>query len=329
MFQDQVNRRHLMTGAAAMFASALSPAVSFAQPTQVARIVLGFPAGGSNDLIARQLAERLRGNYAPGIIVENKVGAQGRLAVDAMKTAAPDGMTILQTPGTALTIYPHVFKKLSYDPLKDLAPVTALCTFDIALAVGPNVPAKTASEFVAWCKKNPDKAMYGSPAAGASPHFVGVMFERAAGIKLQHVGYKGAAPAVQDLIGGHLSAYMGTLGDVIEHHRSGAARVIATSGPKRSRFVPDVMTFEEDGFRNVVAQDWYGILLPATAPSEVIIRLSRSISEAVKDQRLLDSFIRANVDPAVTDPQAFIERIRHELTSWEAVVKASGFRIDD
>lgn len=122
---------------------------------------------------------------------------------------------------------------------------------------------------------------------------------------------------------------MGTLGDVIEHHRSDAARVIATSGPKRSRFVPDVMTFEEDGFRNVVAQDWYGILLPAAVSPDVVTRLNQSISEAVKDQGLLDSFIRANVDPAVTDPQAFVERIGHELTSWEAVVQASGFRIDD
>jgi tripartite-type tricarboxylate transporter receptor subunit TctC len=328
---DRIDRRQLLTTAlgSAALGSALWSSSMLAQSVQTAKILLGFPAGGSNDSIARQLAERLRGQYASTVIVENRVGAQGRFAVEAVKDAAPDGMTILQTPGTILTIYPHVYKRLSYDPLKDLTPVTAVSKFDPALAVAPSMPVKTPSEFIDWCKKNPDKAMYGSPSAGTSPHFVGVMLARAAGISLQHIAYKGAAPAVQDLLGGHLPAYMGIVGDVMEHHRRGTVRIIATSGPSRSRFTPDVMTFEESGFPKVVAQDWFGLFLPANAPSHVVTNLHRAVSRAMTDQSMLDSLTRIGVDPAVSEASAFADQLKRELASWADVVKASGFRIDD
>jgi len=324
-------RRRFMVASALGLAGAATgfPLRAFSQQaTRLARIVVGFPAGGSNDVIARHLADRLRGPYAPTVIVENKVGAQGRIAVDTVKGAEADGSVILQTPGTILTAYPHVFRKLSYDALRDLTPVTAVCTFDLALVVGPALPVTTLTEFVEWCTANPKKAAFGSPAAGASPHFVGVMFARAAGIELLHVGYKGAAPAVQDLLGGQIPAYVGTLGDVIALHRAGKVRVLGTSGAKRSRFVPEVPSFAEAGFPSAVAQDWYGILLPAKAPGEVVSRLNRSILAALEDPSMQEALARLNVDPAGSSPEAFAERIRSEQESWGPIVKASGFSLD-
>jgi len=324
------HRRRFLAASAAGLAAAGLPASLLAQTLgKVAKIILGFPAGGSNDVIARQLAERLRGSYAPSIIVENRVGAQGRIAVNAAKGSDPDGSVILQTPGTILTAYPHVFRKLGYDALRDLTPVSAICTFDLALVVGPAIPASSLGQFVDWCKANPAKASFGSPAAGASPHFVGVMFARAAGISLLHVGYKGAAPAVQDLLGGQIPAYVGTVGDVISHHRAGKVRVIGTSGAKRSRFLPEVPTFEEAGFRGAVAQDWFGILLPAHARADVVASLNRAIGAALKDESFLEVLTRLNVDPAGSSPDAFAERIRAERENWGPIVKASGFSIDE
>ncbi|MEO8653457.1 MAG: Bug family tripartite tricarboxylate transporter substrate binding protein [Ramlibacter sp.] len=296
---------------------------------KVGKIVVGFPAGGSNDSIARLLAEKMQGRYAETLIVENKAGAGGRLGVDAVRRAPADGGTILQTPGSILTLYPHIFKSLPYDALRDLTPVSSVCTLDFALAVGPATPARTIAEYVDWCKANPRQATYGSPAAGASPHFVGLMFGQAAGLNLLHVGYKGAAPAVQDLIGGQIPAYFGVLPDVTPHLKGGRLRVLATSGSRRSAITPDVPTFQEAGFQDLSVQEWYGMLLPGNAAEHIVSALNRSIQLALRDPEVLERFKALNVDAAPSTPEAFAERIRMERARWAPIVKASGFKMEE
>lgn len=304
----------------------LAPSRASAVPLKSGRIVVGFPPGGSNDVIARLLADKLRGSFADTVIVENKAGAGGRIGVEAVRNAPADGTVILQTPGTILTLYPHLYRSLGYDALRDLAPVSTVCTFDIALAVGPGTPARSVAELVEWFKANPQRASFGSPAPGASPHFVGLMFSQAAGLNLVHVGYKGAAPAVQDLLGGQIPAYFGTLADVAPYLDSGRLRVLATSGPGRAALTPDAPTFAQAGYASVVVQEWYGMLLPAGTAAGTVASLNRAIHDALRDRDVLARLKSLNVDPAPTSPGDFAERIRAEQARWAPVVRASGFK---
>lgn len=324
------NRRNFL-GSVGTFAAAgsLGLAARAQEPPKLGKIVVGFPAGGSNDAIARLLAEKMQGRYADALIVENKVGAGGRLGVDAVRRAPADGGTILQTPGSILTLYPHIYKSLPYDALRDLTPVSSVCTLDFALVVGPAAPVKTIGEYVDWCKASPRQAIYGSPATGASPHFVGLMFGQAAGLDMMHVGYKGAAPAVQDLIGGQIPAYFGVLPDVSPHLKGGRVRVLATSGSRRSAITPDVPTFQEAGFKDVSVQEWYGILLPANAPGRIVSSLNHAVQQALRDPEVLERFKALNVDAAASTAAAFAERIRIERARWAPIVKASGFKTQE
>ncbi len=324
-------RRFLHTvGATAGAASLGAASAVYAQSApELSRIIVGFPAGGSNDSIARLLARKMQGVYAQTLIVENKAGAGGRIGVDTVRRAAPDGGMVLQTPGSILTLYPHIYRSLGYDALRDLTPVSTVCTLDFALVAGPGTPARTLGEFVDWCKAHPRQAIYGSPATGASPHFVGLMFGQAAGLELLHVGYKGAAPAVQDLIGGQIPAYVGVLADVAPHLAGGKLRVLATSGSRRSAATPDVPTFQEAGYKDVSVQEWYGMLLPAKVPDRVVASLNQAIQAALRDPEVLERFSALTVEAAPATPEAFAERIRRERARWAPVVQASGFKMEE
>jgi tripartite-type tricarboxylate transporter receptor subunit TctC len=325
-------RRHFlnaMSASAGVASLGLSPTAYAQNAIRQCKILLGFPAGGSNDAVARLLGQKMQGHYAQSLIVENRPGAGGRIGVDAVRRSAADGSTVLQTPGSILTLYPHIYKSLGYDALGDLTPVSTVCTLDFALVAGPGTPVKTIAQFVDWCKSNPDKAVYGSPATGASPHLVGLMFGQAAELNLLHVGYKGAAPAVQDLIGGQIPAYVGMLADVTPHLQGGRLRVLATSGSRRHAATPDVPTFQEAGFKDVSMQEWYGMLLPANAPAPVVASLNGAIQKALRHPDVLERFKSLNVDAAPSTPEAFTERIRLERARWEPVVRASGFKMEE
>lgn len=308
---------------------ALFPVSAEAGP-DLFRLVLGFPAGGSNDAVARLLAKKLQGQYATNIIVENRAGAGGRIGAEAVKRAAADGATILQTPGSILTLYPHVYRSLPYDSLRDFAPISTLCTLDFALVTSTSAtPAATLGEYIDWCKKDSRNATFGSPATGASPHFVGLMFGQATGLAMHHVGYKGAAPAVQDLLGGQIPAYVGMLADVAPHLRSGKLRVLATSGGRRAAATPDVPTFREAGLQDISLQEWYGWVAPAGTPAGVVDALNRSAQDALRSPEVLASFAGLTVEAAPTRPAEFAERLERETAIWGRVVKASGFKMMD
>jgi tripartite-type tricarboxylate transporter receptor subunit TctC len=328
-----MNRRHLLAntalaalGGLGTFRSAFADIVN-----KTARMVVGFPAGGTTDVLARVCAEKLRGTYAPQVLVDNKPGAAGRLALMNAGTNEADGSVSFMAPCSLMFIYPHVYKKLGYDPQRDFVPVSTIAHGDFALSVGPMVPesVKTLQDLVAWFKANPKNAFFASPAAGATPHFVGVMFAKAAGIELTHASYRGDAPGVQDLIGGQVAASVNNIGVVLPHLKSGRVRVIATSGVKRSRFTPNVPTFVEAGFKDVQAQEWFGLFAPAKTPQPVIDAYAKAIEDVVKMPEVTQKFAEFSFEPAAVKTAEFAALLKSEHNRWAGVVKASGFQLEE
>jgi len=304
---------------------------AFAQETKrLLRIVVGFPAGGGTDIIARVLADRLRVPFASSVIVENKPGAAARLSVDYVKSAAPDGATLLFTPDFPITVYPHSFQSLSYDPLRDLVPVAPGAKSMLCYNIGPAVPASvtTLKGFVQWVRDNPDKASYATTSAGGTPHFVGMMFATAAGLAMTPVHYRGGAPALQDLLGGHVPASVNPISEAMPHAKSGALRMLAVSGSRRSRFLPDVPTMREQGF-DVVIDSWLGAFAPARTPAETVRALGAAINEVARSADYAEALAKFGNEPALQTPEEFAATVRADIARWGPVVKASGFVATD
>jgi tripartite-type tricarboxylate transporter receptor subunit TctC len=317
--------RLLTLALVAAVALAAAPAAVFAQTAeQTIKIVFPFTAGGSGDALARLIAEHLRTVLKQPVIVENRTGAQGRLGVQAVKAAAPDGSTILLTPVAPMSVYQHVYKALAYDPNVDFTPVSQVATFDFALAVGPQVPAKSLAELVAWLKVNPDKGTYGSPGAGTLPHFLGVSFGRAAGIDLRHLGYRGSAAAMTDLVGGQIPVVVTTTADVLEQHKAGRIKVLATSAVERSPFLQDVPTLKEAGF-NLIASGWYGVFAPAGTPEVLVARLSAGVAGAVQSPQVKERLLAFGLVPTGTSAAELGRIQKADSDLWAPAVKASGF----
>jgi tripartite-type tricarboxylate transporter receptor subunit TctC len=329
-----ITRRTLCTRSALAVGGALVavPGSLFAQAVPpTARIIVGFAAGGSTDVLARLLAEKLRGKVAQTVIVDNKPGAGGRLGVEAVKMAEADGSVILLTPGSMMWIYPHVYKKLRYDPVQDFTPVTPVSTVSFGLSVGSAVPAsvKTVSDYLRWAKADPRNASYGSPAAGATPHFMGVMLGRAGGVELNHVAYKGGGPALQDVMGGQIPASINVLSEVIPLVPTGKLRVLATSGSRRSTFLPDVPTFVESGYKDVVAQEVFGVFVLSKVPGASVTRLNSEILEATRTKEFREAIAKLSYEPASDTPAGFSKTMAAELVRWKPIVQASGFTAEE
>jgi tripartite-type tricarboxylate transporter receptor subunit TctC len=288
------------------------------------RIIFPFAAGGSGDALARLMAEHLRVALDQPVIVENRVGAQGRIGVQAVKAAAADGKTLLLIPVAPMSVYQHVYKTLAYDPIGDFQPVAQVATFDFGLAVGPQVPAKTLKELVDWVKANPTQGSYGTPAAGTLPHFFAVSFARTAGLDLRHVGYRGSAGALTDLVAGQVPIVVTTTSDLLEQHKGQRIRVLATSDTQRSPFLPDVPTFREAGY-DIQGRGWYGVFVPAKTPSDAVERLNKAIVAAVQTPAVKERLLAFGLLPTGTSAAELgrIQKADSEL--WAPAVKASGF----
>ena len=288
------------------------------------RIIFPFAAGGSGDALARLLAEHMRASLDQPVIVENRTGAQGRLGVQAVKAAEPDGKTILLTPVAPMSVYQHVYKALVYDPVADFVPLSQVATFDFALAVGPQVPAKSLKELVDWVKANPNQGTYGTPAAGTLPHFFAVSFAQAAGLDLRHVGYRGSAGALTDLVAGQIPIVVTTTSDVLEQHKAQRIRALATSDKQRSPFLPDIVTFREAGF-NIEGTGWYGLFAPAKTPAAAINRLSKAIIAAVNMPQVKERLLAFGLVPTGTTPAELAKIQKSDSELWAPAVNASGF----
>jgi len=292
---------------------------------QPIRIVFPFAAGGSGDATSRLIADKMRIALDRSVIVENRTGADGRIGVRAVKDAAPDGNTLLLTPIAPISVYQHVYAKLDYDPINDFAPVTEVGTFDFGIAVGPQTDAKTVKDLVAWAKANPSEANYAIPAAGALPHFLGVMLARAANVDLRAVPYRGSAAGLADLIAGHIAIEITTTSDLVQMHKDGRIRVLATSGKERSPFLPDVPTFREAGY-DLAATGWYGMFVPAKTPADVIERLNKVIVDAVRSPDVKERLLAFGLQPTGTSAAAFANIVADDSALWAPAIKASGFK---
>jgi len=313
-------------------ASALAPLSALAQnslPIDQVKIVCGFPVGGSADTTSRRIGDKLAGSSFTrnGAIVDNKTGAGGRIAIEAVKNAAPDGSSLLLSAYSMLLIYPHIYRSLSYDPFKDFIPVSTASVLAHGLAVGPMVPAsvKTVKDFLAWCKANPDRANYGSPAAGSTPHFLGALLSLESGVAMQHVAYRGSVPGVTDVIGGQIAAMFTPHGDFLANHRAGKMRILATSGKQRSVFVPDVPTFAEQGFSGLTVEEWFGFFAPAKTPANIVASANAAINAALKDKGVVDSFALQGMSPLGSSPEDMAKEMRRLYEFWGPIVKRIGF----
>ncbi|MDQ5898854.1 MAG: Tripartite-type tricarboxylate transporter, receptor component TctC [Pseudomonadota bacterium] len=291
------------------------------------RLMCGFPPGGSADAISRWMGERLAGVVARSVVVDNRTGAGGRLAIETLKSAPPDGSTLLLTPSSTLAMYPHVYQKLNYDPLADLAPVSQVCDFVHGLAVGAAVPAsvRTLPQFIAWCKAHPDQASIANTGDGTMPHFLTILLGRAMGTKIEAVPYKGAAPAINDVIAGQIAAIIAPEGTYTSYLADGKLRLLATSGERRSRFFPNVGTFAEQGAKSLIVGEWFALFAPARTPAALITRAAATITAAVRTEDLQTKLAKFGMSPVGSTPAALGDRLKADLAFWGPVVKSTGF----
>lgn len=316
---------HTLGGAAAL--GALAPLSAFAQAIEQVKIMYGFPAGSAGDSVARRVAEKIAGTpYAKGAFVENKPGAGGRIAVETLKNSPADGSVLTLAPVSALAVYPYIYPKLTYKP-EDVTQVSIGAIMFHGLAVGPAVPAevKTLKDFLAWAKANPGQASYGSPGAGSMPHLLGALLGLRSGVELKHVPYRGTVPSITDLVGGQIAAAMNPSGDYLQYMKNGRVRVLATSGRKRSPYLPDVPTFTELGYPDVTSEEWFGFYAPAKTPAATIASANAAITTALKDKSVIDSLALVGLVAHGSTAQEMAADQKAEYERWGPLVKQIGF----
>jgi tripartite-type tricarboxylate transporter receptor subunit TctC len=323
-----LSRRQTLALAAAAALPTL-PLRTRAQGFEQPKFLYGFPAGSAGDIACRRVAERVGGSaYAKNpAVVENKPGAGGRVALEALKTSPADGSVLCMSPFSAIAIYPHVYKKLGYDPQADFVPVSISSVMHHGLAVGPQVPASVTHvrQFVEWCKANPDKANYGSPGAGSTPHFLGALLALATNVEMKHVPYRGSVPGVTDVVGGQIAAMFTPAGDFLANHRAGKMRILGTSGKARLPFANDVPTFAEQGFGELTVEEWFGFYAPARTPSAVVAAASAAINAALRDKAVADSLATVGLLASGSTPDEQLKSQRAEHERWGPLVKRIGF----
>lgn len=317
-----INRRQL---ACSILAVASASALAQAPTT---RLLVGFPAGSSVDGVARLVADDMRASLNRSIVVENKPGAGGRIVMTETKRAAPDGSTLVLTPIGAMVMIPHTVKKLAYDPAADFTPIGRAASYSYAITAGPLVPAAHLQGALAWLKANPTKAAFGSPGAGGAQHFAGVLLSQETGVPLEHVAYKGSGPAVMDLIGGNLALAIGTPTEMMEHHRSGKVRILATTGAQRARLLPDVPTLREAGLQMAPVEGWFGVYAPAGMAPADVERWSGALKAALAKPAIQEKIRALGVEPDFAGPAALATQQAADYKRWEAPIKASGFSND-
>lgn len=312
-------------GLVALSLAALSPSLQ-AQDKPPLKIMVGFPPGGSADVLARIVADALRDDFGT-IIVDNKPGAGGRIALNAVKAAKPDGQTVIVLPSGPMVLFPHVYKKLDYDAVKDFTPVSQIARFQFGVVSGPASHVINVAEMVAKAKSDPGSASYGTPGAGTLPHFMGVLMEQSAGISLNHVPFQGGAPANNALLGGHIGYKFDVVSETAELHRSGKVRIIAVTGSQRDPQVPEVPTLKESGI-NMDATAWFAMYGPAGLKGEALTRLEKAMMRIARDPALKDKLVKLGYEPIGSSSVDLAAAQRADLARWEKPIKATGVQLD-
>jgi tripartite-type tricarboxylate transporter receptor subunit TctC len=309
------------------FVPALGQAAQSQGSHGLMRILVGFLAGGNTDFLARPLANEMKGSSS-AVIVENRPGASGRIALEVLKSSVADGSVMALTPSAWIVLFPHIYKSLRYDPFVDFIPVTMICRFPYLVTVGPMVPdqVKNLADFVAWCRASPQRATHGlAGGAGTTLHFTAVMLARTAGFDFIHVPYQGAAPTVQDLLGGQIASAVLPFDVPLPHIQSGKLRALATTSPQRSTSLPKVQTVKEAAYPSLEFVDWLGLFVPANTPAETVDTLDRAIRQVLKKEETKTTFAKISYEVAGTSRADFARVIKDDFERWGPIVKASGF----
>ena len=324
------DRRRLV---ALMAAGSLGPVATRAEtwPSRPIRVLIGVPAGGTQDVLTRAIADALKTSLGP-IIIDNRGGAAGRIAIDVVKTAEPDGYTLLLGTAGMMTMFPNAYKTLGYDPQKDFVPIVNAASFELAMTVNAAVPATTVPEFVAWARtqgtdgSNVSFASYG---AGTPSHFLGEMLNRATGLKMVHVPYKGSTPARQDVMGGIVPLYFDTVGGALQMLPTKRVKVLATSGAKRSPPMPAVPTLVELGYKDVIATAWFAYYAPAKTPPAIVERLRAEFLRAVNSREVRSQLLVNGMYPVGDGPEALVRTMRDDTERWGKIMRATNFSATD
>jgi tripartite-type tricarboxylate transporter receptor subunit TctC len=299
---------------------------------EAVRIVTGFPAGGTSDVLCRLVAEGIAGSdYAKAAHVENRGGDGGQRAVQAMLGAPADGSVLLETPAAVLILYPHVRKKLGYADFAAVTAVTMACVLEFAIAVGPAVPIgiKTLTDFFTWCKANPDKASFGSPGAGSVPQLIGTLVGKTAGVELKHTDFNSTRAMLRGVTDGIVSAGSGPIGDFLGEMRDGRLRLLGVSGRTRSRFVPDVPTYLEQGLTDMAFSEWYGFFLPGDASASVVLKANQALRTALKRPDVIEHLAQVALEARSSTPVELATRLTADKERWGPLLRRIDIDVDN
>jgi tripartite-type tricarboxylate transporter receptor subunit TctC len=320
-----VDRRSFIAGCAGLSWSAIAEN-ALAESGPLTKLIFPFAAGGGGDTLCRLLAQHVGQLLDRTVIVENRTGGDGLIGIKTVKSASPDGTSILVTTGPTMYLLPMVEAEPSFDLNKDFVPVSLLARFEFGVVTGPAVDAKDFKQFVAWLKANPGKATFGVPSNGTIPHFTGSKLEQVLGIPMTRVAYRGSAPVVNDLIGGHLPFGIVTIADAIPQHRAGGVKILAVSSAERSPFLPDVPTLKESGV-DLVADAWYGMWLPAGSSREFAGQLSAAVTASLAKPDVREKLLAIGLIPVGTTPDGLTRELVANTALWQPIVKAAGYKI--
>jgi len=318
----------LLLGLTTLLAAVAEPAAQVAYPTKPVSLLIAFPPGGPSDVLSRIVGKKLEQILGQPFIMDNRPGAGGNIAAEAAAVAAADGHTILMGNNSILATNAALYKKINFDPERDFAPISLVGSQANILVVNPNVPAKSMAELIALARANPGKLNYASSGHGAAAHLAAELFKAEAKVDFVHVPYKGAAPALTDVIAGHVQIMFATAASVVPHIQSGKVRALAVTPIRRTAVFPELATIDELGLKGFDATTWHGLVAPAKTPRDIVARLHRATVEALNDPAVRKSLIDLGVDIVGNSPEEFAAYIKAEIPKWTAIVRASGAKLD-
>jgi tripartite-type tricarboxylate transporter receptor subunit TctC len=318
----------LLAALAGLAAGVPAAALAEGYPMKPIRLVVPFPAGGSLDVVARAIGQKLSEAWSQPVVIDNRPGAGGNIGADLVAKSAPDGYTILEGALSTHAVNVSLYSKMPYDPVRDFAPITLVAVTPNVLVLNPSVPANSVKELIAYAKANPGKLSFGSGSNGSAGHLAGELFKTEAGVDMVHVPYKGAAPAMQDLLSGQIQLMFDNLANSMQQVRAGKLKALAVTTEHRSALVPDLPTLAESGLPGFDISTWWGFMAPAGTPKDIIAKWNAEVARILATPEMKAFFAQQGAEPSPTSPEAFGAMIRSEITKYAKIVKASGAKVD-
>ena len=321
-------RRVVKTVAIAFTVGFTAHASAQAWPTKPIRMIIPFPPGGTTDILGRVAAQKLGEALGQQVVPDNRPGASGNIGTELVAKAAPDGYMLLTAPGSTLTIHPSLYAKLGFDPMRDFAPITIIAAVPNILVVHPSLPVRSVKELIALAKARPGQLNYASTGSGQSTHLSMELFKTMAGVKITHVPYKGSAPAVTDLLGGHVSLMFDNMPSALPHVKAGKLRALAVSSLKRSPVAPEIPTVAESALPGFEVSVWFSVLAPAATPKTIVDRMNQILVKALQSPDVRERLASQGAEPVGNTPEQFTQVMKRDLAKWAKVVKDADIKLD-